>query len=60
MKRTITMWAVIDKDGDILIASFSYTRIWAHDNAENITGVRWKGLYADGYRCRKVTISWEE
>ena len=60
MKRTTTMWAVIDKDGDILIASFAYIRIWAHDHAENITGVCWKGLYSQGYRCRKVTISWEE
>ena len=60
MKRTITMWAVFMPTDIIIRNSVGYFRCLAIRDASKWAGTPWKELKIKGYRCRKVTISWEE
>lgn len=61
MKRTITMWAVFSPTKRIIGETISpkcSSAIWAIENL--MWGLKYPELLKQGYRCRKVQISWEE
>jgi hypothetical protein len=64
MKRTITMWAVITAYGckRPMLATFDWLRRYSKRDFLSVMGKEydWKHYYRQGFRCRKVKISWEE
>lgn len=73
MKRTIIRWAVFpsvwDRKQQLYVlghmpdGTYCKKRIDAIDLAiehNNSIFSNWKSMHYNGYRCRKVTISWEE
>lgn len=58
MTKTVEMWAVFDETGQICTNSLALDRrgsiyIWARNYKP------WLAYYKQGYRVRKVKISWE-
>ena len=64
MKRTITMWAIFGAYGKIkkpMICTFSWTGKEARLSMREYFDKEydWNHYYKQGFRCRKVKISWE-
>ena len=65
MKRTTKMWAVFSAYGRIkkpMVNTLGWTRKEAVFSMREYFDKEydWNHYYKQGFRCRKVTISWEE
>lgn len=59
MKHTITMWGIISTKKKLNSDTLAMRKKDCIANAEEFYGESIKRLSSWGYRCRKVTISWE-
>lgn len=59
MIKPITLWAVYDKDGDIVLRSIAETKSICISDFRYGFGFHatWKELYQNGYRAVKVIIN---